>query len=306
VIVGASGKSLGSAYLFDANSGAQLFKLIASDAAEADAFGTSVAIDGNTAIVGARWDDDNGENSGSAYLFDVDTGEQLFKLTPNDGASLEWFGHSVAISGDIAIVGARDITKRGIFYYTADSAYLFDVNTGLQIAKLVPSLGSGAPNADAVDISGDTAVIGVPFHADSGAFNFGDAYLFDVATSSLHTGLSASDGDEYDFFGSAVGVSGNTAVVGAPGHDEYRGGAYLFDAITGSQIAKLMPSNADEVYVFGRSVDVSGTAVIVGATSDNEGASGSAYLFSIVPEPTTMHLGALAIVGLLTCRRRAR
>ncbi|MCH8165013.1 MAG: FG-GAP repeat protein, partial [Planctomycetes bacterium] len=61
----------GSAYLFDTTTGRQIAKLLADDGAAQDLFGYSVAISGETAIVGAYFDDDNGSNSGSAYLFDA-------------------------------------------------------------------------------------------------------------------------------------------------------------------------------------------------------------------------------------------
>ncbi len=85
--------------------GDQLFKLLPDDGAAGDRFGRSVAISGNTVIVGAYLDDDNGSQSGSAYLFDTTTGEQIAKLLPDDGAAGDQFGGSVAISGTTAIVG---------------------------------------------------------------------------------------------------------------------------------------------------------------------------------------------------------
>ncbi|NNF05172.1 MAG: hypothetical protein HKN21_00290, partial [Candidatus Eisenbacteria bacterium] len=110
-IVGAQGdddpgSNAGSAYLFDATTGNQLFKLAATDAQAGDVFGEVVAIDGNVAIVGAAQSDDAGSASGSAYLFDVTTGNQLFKLTASDAAAGDFFGISVGISGNVAIVGA--------------------------------------------------------------------------------------------------------------------------------------------------------------------------------------------------------
>ena len=86
--------------------GNQLFKLTATDAAANDRFGNSIAISGNTVIVGAYQDDDGGSQSGSAYVFDVTTGNQLFKLTATDATVSDLFGFSVAISGNTAIVGA--------------------------------------------------------------------------------------------------------------------------------------------------------------------------------------------------------
>jgi len=106
-----------------ADVGDQLFKLLPNDGAAADYFGWSVAISGTTAIVAAPGDDDNGRNSGSAYFFDITSGKQLFKLLPNDGAESKAFGYSVAISGDTAIVGAKNDDDNGNF---SGSAYLFD------------------------------------------------------------------------------------------------------------------------------------------------------------------------------------
>ncbi len=103
--------------------GNQLAKFTASDAAAGDLFGFSVAISGNTALVGARWDDDGGPKSGSAYLFDVTTGNQIAKLTADDAATDDIFGFSVAISGNTALVGAFRDDDGGS---DSGSAYLFE------------------------------------------------------------------------------------------------------------------------------------------------------------------------------------
>ncbi len=107
-----------------ADLGDQLFKLLPNDGAAYDHFGVHVAISGTTAVVGARSDDDNGTDSGSAYLFDATTGTQLAKLLPNDGAAHDLFGHSVAISGATAIVGTPGDDDNG--GETSGSAYFFD------------------------------------------------------------------------------------------------------------------------------------------------------------------------------------
>ena len=101
------GTNSGSAYIFDVTTGNQLHKLTASDGAADDTFGRSVAISGNYAIVGANLDDDDGTRSGSAYIFNVQTGTQLHKLTASDAAANDHFGWSVAIDGNYAIVGAK-------------------------------------------------------------------------------------------------------------------------------------------------------------------------------------------------------
>ena len=93
-------------------------KLTASDAAASDLFGWAVAISGTTAIVGALYDDDAGDHSGSAYLFDTTTGTQIAKLTASDAAAGDLFGYSVAISGTTGIVGAWNDDNRGSPIFT--------------------------------------------------------------------------------------------------------------------------------------------------------------------------------------------
>ncbi len=113
-------------------------------------------------------------STGSAY---ADLGDQLFKLLPDDGAALDEFGRSVAISGATAIVGASghdNGTSNG-------SAYLFDTTTGAQIAKFLPNDGAiGDHFGISVAISGATAIVGAWFDDDNG-LDSGSAYLFDAA-----------------------------------------------------------------------------------------------------------------------------
>ncbi len=123
-----NGPDSGAVYLFDTPAGLQIAKLLPDDGAAFDRFGISVAISVATAIIGAFADDENGSVSGSAYLFDTTTGRQIAKLLPNDGAADDRFGHSVAISGATAIVGAwwDDDACPGDPECNSGSAYLFD------------------------------------------------------------------------------------------------------------------------------------------------------------------------------------
>ncbi len=149
-----------------ADLGDQLAKLLADDGAAGDFFGNSVAISGATAIVGASLDNDNEDFSGSAYLFDVATGHQIAKLLPDDGAALDQFGWSVAISGATAIAGALWDDDHG---GESGSAYLFDAAifcpwdlNGNQVvgpADLLFVLGAWGRNPDhPADFDGDGSV----------------------------------------------------------------------------------------------------------------------------------------------------
>ncbi len=277
-----NGTYSGSAYLFDTTTGQQIAKLFPDDGAQGDYFGWSVGISGNTAIFGAWSDDDNGFTSGSAYLFDTATAQQLAKLLPNDGAEGDAFGRAVAIGEETAIVGAPWDGDNGA---DSGSAYLFDTATGQQLAKLLPD--DGAPGdifGRSVAISGNTAIVGASGDDDNGDGS-GSAYLFDTTTGQQVAKLLPDDGAEFDWFGRSVAISGATALVGAIGDDDngsMSGSAYFFDTTTGEQIAKLLPADGAVGDLFGHSVGISGTTAIVGAygDDDNGGYSGSAYLFN--------------------------
>ncbi|WP_082162489.1 PEP-CTERM sorting domain-containing protein [Crocosphaera watsonii] len=111
---------------------------MASDGAADDQFGLSVSLSGNRALVGSRFDDDNGNNSGSAYIFDVTTGNFLQKLTPPDGAAGDQFGISVSLSGNRALVASYLDDDNGT---DSGSAYLF--TTGQTVPEPLTILGAG-------------------------------------------------------------------------------------------------------------------------------------------------------------------
>ena len=190
---------------------------------------------GDTAVVGAYFDDDSGTDSGSAYVF-VRSGSvwtEQAKLTTSDGTADDHFGVSVSVRGDTAIVGAVYDDDSGL---SSGSAYVF-VRSGAvwtEEAKLLASDGAaGDYFGNAVSVSGDTAVMGA-FGDDDNGNNSGSAYVF-VRSGSLWTEqakLTASDGAADDRFGWSVSVSGDTAAVGAWGDDDNgtdSGSAYVFD-----------------------------------------------------------------------------
>ncbi len=276
-----AGTNSGSAYLFDAGTGTQTAKLTASDAAAGDNFGFSVALDGGTALVGAIGDDDGGNTSGSAYLFDAGTGAQTAKLTASDAAGFDMFGYSVALDGGTALVGAYGDDDAGS---ASGSAYLFDAGTGAQTAKLTASDAAGGDRFGlSVALDGGTALVGAYGDDDAGSAS-GSAYLFDAGTGAQTAKLTASDAAGFDMFGYSVALDGGTALVGAYGDDDAgsaSGSAYLFDAGTGAQTAKLTASDAAGGDRFGLSVALDGGTALVGAYGDDDAgsASGSVYLF---------------------------
>ncbi|MCP4292200.1 MAG: hypothetical protein GY780_10265 [bacterium] len=215
----------GSAYIFDNTTGSQLLKLLPSDGASFQYFGTSVDMDSGLVVVGALQDDDNGVSSGSAYIFDATTGEQLFKLVADDGEPFDHFGHSVAIDDGMVAVGAPwESVEVG-------AVYVFDASTGEQVFKIVAN--TGAENdefGDSVDIDNGILAIGAPGRSDNG-LSSGIAYLYDLSTGEQIHQVFATDTDLLDHFGTSIALHGGMLVSGADfdrTNNVFVGAAYAF------------------------------------------------------------------------------
>jgi hypothetical protein len=254
VVVGAYGvddvgSASGAVYIFERNLGGTdnwglVARLIAPDAASGDQFGFSVAIMADTVVVGAPYDDDHGDSSGAAYVFERNWGGYDWglakKLTPLDGQANDYFGYSVSICLNSILVGAHGEDEKGS---GAGAAYLFSRDTGGsgnwgQVKKLTAAGGGGGDAfGRSVSITFDKAIVGAYYDDDLGA-NAGAAYIFyqDEPLPNNwgeYQKLTPSDGVAGDNFGESVAIFGDTAVVGASFHDEYganSGGAYIFSA----------------------------------------------------------------------------
>jgi hypothetical protein len=272
----------------------QAQKLVADDGDPGDAFGISVAIDGPTAVIGARGDEAAaGDDAGSAYVFERGDYSwiQAAKLVADDGDPGDAFGYSVAVDGSTAVVGAfRDEDPNGD---EAGSAYVFqrDDYSWAQSRKLVADDGnSGDRFGYSVAVDGSTAVVGAPEDEDPNGDDAGLAYVFQRQGGSWTQTrkLAPDDGDSGDRFGDSVAVSGSTAVVGA-GDDqnpngERAGSAYVFQRRDGSwtQTRKLAAADGDSEDGFGASVTTDESTVVVGAPDDegpNNSSLGSVYVF---------------------------
>lgn len=264
-------------------------KGVAADAAMADWLGRSVAISGDTAVVGAPQHDAFGTNSGAAYVF-VRTGSgwtQQAKLVPSDGASQDSFGIAVAISGDTIVVGAYGDEDFGSL---SGSAYVFrrTLTTWNQEAKLTASDGAaGDFFGFSVGVSGDTVVVGA-YGEDDNGIAAGAAYLFERsgATWTQSAKIVASDGGNTDFFGTSVAISVDTVIVGAPQDDDagaQSGSAYIFTRSGGSwsEEAKLLASDGAADDRLGHAVSISGNTAVAGAYghATNGAESGAVYVF---------------------------
>jgi hypothetical protein len=264
-----------------------------------DALGTSVAVSGERAIVGAPFADPDGINDqGVAYIFRRTgaTWTQEASLRANDGAAGDQFGASVAIDGDRALVGApfKDVGANA----DAGASYVFTLQSGgwAQHGNPVDGTQAGARMGSSVALQGLNALAGAPyfdntrfaFTTDSGAVYYlrADTNWF---TDHIFARLSNADNDH---FGTSVALDGNKALVGAPGYDATggqgpladRGAAYVFENATGfAQTAQLTPGgDGDAGDNFGASVALHNDTALVGSPFFEQGEAvnrGAAYVY---------------------------
>jgi hypothetical protein len=316
VVVGAPfhtvGNNLGqgAAYVFvEAASGwssmTQTAELVASDGATNAYLGTSVAISGNTIVVGADGTTVQGNpHQGAAYVF-VEPANgwgnmtETAKLVASDGYVGDNFGASIAISGSALVVGAP-YASIGSNYQQGASYVFVQPGNGwanmTQTAKLTSSDGAVADIfGDSVAMDENTVVIGASGASLSGMAYAGKAYVF-VQPGSGWTDmtqtaeLTASDATADSYFGSSVAVSGNTAVVGAP--SDFSGAAYVFVEPTGgwtdtTQTAELAPGAVGSLLLMGTSVALNGNTIMAGATGatvQGNAYEGLLYVFLEQPE----------------------
>lgn len=284
-----AGEQAGAAYVFVRRDGQwyQQAKLLANDTAAYDSFGASVSISGDRALIGAPGDDDNGFDSGSAYVF-VRSGESWFeqaKLKPKDGERFVRFGSSVSISGTTAAIGVP--LDSPIAAYSG-SAYAFTETGGAwtEEVKLIPANGrSNDKFGYAVAASGTTVLIGAWGH-DHDLDASGAAYVYVRSGGSwpLEARLRASDPERFALFGRAVSLRGNDALIGAPGTENDKGSAYVFrrEAGTWLEQAKLEASDGFQFEYFGEAVAIDDDVAVIGAPRHDAGVwanQGAAYVF---------------------------
>lgn len=256
-----NGTDSGSVYIYRYNQDGlgqwiEEAKIVASDGSEYDLFGKSVSISGDVIVIGSGVDDDNGNNSGSAYIFRYDrNGTKKWieeaKLIASDGAINERFGCSVSISGDVVLIGALyDDDNR----YKSGSAYIFRYDPDspqlwIEEAKLLASDGFANQHfGGSTAINGDVAVVGTIGNNVNG-YSSGSAYTFRYNSYGSkqwveETKLLASDGDDNDYFSRSISINGNVVVIGAYGNDdnhEDTGSAYIYDFNCPSLTISPMP-----------------------------------------------------------------
>lgn len=287
----------------------------ASNTESDDGFGSAVAVSGNTVVVGAPMEsssatgvngngfNNNATGSGAAYVFvrNGETWSQEAYLKASNTGEGDGFGWSVAISGDTIVIGAYQEDSNATIVNGggsnngaagAGAAYVFTRNGSIwtQQAYLKASnAGAGDLFGSVVAVAGDTAVIGANREASqatgingdsasNAAYASGAAYVFvrSGTTWIQQAYVKASDTASGAEFGSALGISGDSLVVGAPLSASGAGAAYVFarNGTTWSQQARLQASNSAASIWFGQAVAISGDTVVAGAPGEASNATG--------------------------------
>ncbi len=289
----AGGYDRGAAYVFewDGTSWVEIQRLTASDGANADGFGVSVAIDDDRIIVGAHQDDDGTTNGGSAYVFDWNGTAWLEtqKLTDPVPQYYGQFGRSVAVDGDRVAVGS-DRADSG----TSDdgAAVVFDFIEGAWVAtqRVVALDGASGDNfGQSVDLAGDTLLVGAPRDDIGVCCDHGSAYVFSwngtewqQVQKLLGHGVSGSQ------FGVDVALHGERALIGAPNDHSTSpntGRAHLFERANGAWelSSTITASDAFGQDDYGRGVALSEHTLVIGAPLDDDVGNddGAAYVYGL-------------------------
>jgi FG-GAP repeat/PKD domain len=294
-----SGKNIVHVFILTDNTWTEQANITVPDTEEFDAFGNSVSLYGDTALIGVFGDDDNGNDSGSAYVFtrSGNTWTQQAKLYPSDAAEDDWFGSAVSLYGDTALIGAPNKEENEAWHVGAAYVFIRTGNTWTQQQKLLATdRAEGDGFGCAVSLYDDTALIGATGddvgggHSPSNwALNIddaGSAYIFTRSgtTWTQQARLVASDRMDDDQFGYQVSLSGNTALIGVPTWYKYTEGpgsafVFIYNGNTWTQQAELIPSDGSIGDEFGRSLCIDGDTAIIGAQSW-EVVEGSAYIYT--------------------------
>jgi len=276
--------------------------LVASDGAPNDRFGRSVALSGATAIVGAYQDDDAGSASGSTYVFERigSTWSEVTKLVPDDLATGDWFGYSVSLSGDRALIGAPLADRVG---ENSGSAYAF-VRTGTSWTQEALVVHEGLQPADeygfSTALAGGLGIVGAR-HDLHGESTTGSAHVFRSPTGSVAGGpsslweaqltLLAADAEPDDEFGYAVATDGLNVMVGSRFEDEggAAAGAVYSYLVTAPPYVSFCPEDGSTCPCGNTALDAHGC--------DNSGGTGGVGLSATQFLPNGQGRGSVVLVG---------
>ena len=248
-------------------------------------FGTSVAVDGNIIVVGEAYSVVDGKNrAGRAYIFDA-TGNLLANLTAINPQKNAEFGHSVAVDGNLVVIGEPYAAKDGQAY--TGRAYIFNITGDLLATLQAPTAIEGAEFGASVAIGGDIVIIGTYIREGVPADTYpsppgtkSHVYIFNVNGTYQET-LESPEAKTPSAFGVSVAIEENLIVIGEDhttvNETSDAGKAYIF-ATDGTPLSTLQSSKPENWGVFGVMVDISSDIVIVGEPGASGG--GKTHIFN--------------------------
>lgn len=297
-LIGAPGEDSvqGAAYFYKNVEGSlyESQRVTASDGVAGDQFGHQVALEKNGAAVSAYAAAVNGYPNAGAVYFYTHTGPswgEVQKLTSRFAQPRGGFGSALALEGEYLVVGAYGENTNGT--YSQGAAYVYHRRNGVWSLqqKLTASDGAGySIFGESVAISGGTILVGAPDTAVNGFNSQGAVYVYTLTgdTWTQTQKLTATDGQAYDNFGSAVAFDDSAAVIAAgtatvDGHS-YAGKAYIFANNNGSftQSQELLPPAPQDFGEFANAVAISNSAVMIGdygATVGSNAGQGLVYIY---------------------------
>lgn len=284
IVVGATGdddngSSSGSVYVFNLDGTGQI-KITASDGVADDQFGRSVDIDDTTGkiVIGSHLDDDNGDISGSIYVYNID-GSGEVKITASDGNIGDTFGRAVAIGNGKVAAGSPNDDQTAS---NTGTVYVFDQD-GSNEFTITASDNTGSTTnrkfGEALAIGGNRIVVGAPGDNNEQ----GAVYVYNMDGTG-EVIITASDGAATDRFGSSVTVTDDYVIVGAWGDDDdgsSSGSAYLYN-LDGTGEIKLTASDAQSGDRFGFGVAADGGVAVIGAPYEDEDGSSAGAIYRFV------------------------
>ena len=294
VIIGSPGQNYAKVFASDGKNWEEQEMLIPQPDGSV---GWSVAISGDTVVIGAPNANAGADKSGSVFIFarSGKTWKQRAKLVGDNPEAADNFGESVSVDRNTVIIGVPRDDDAG---RDAGAAYVYfrDGVTWKKQAKLIPAdLGGSDAFGEAVFVHVNTAIVGANGHTHDGKRFTGAAYVF-VRNGNRwvqQAKLTAADGGKADRFATSVGFIGKTIVVGAPFYDSENakdvGAAYVFvlEGNSWKLQAKLRPKDGGKGQNFGAGVTATGNIVIVGAPGYDRPERGSGAAYSFVREDGT-------------------
>ena len=266
---------------------AQIFELPRADSTMGDFFGTAVAISGSRVLVGATGEDVCGDNSGAAYIYERSgiEWEQTALLTPSDCEPGRFFGRSVALDDDVAVISA---TQEFFSQEAPNSVYVFEPDSAgswRETARLTGGSSSDeGPFATAVSVHGGRILVTAAGNP-AGSLRSGAAYVFertsDGAWARSHRFTVPST--RFGIFGTSGAIHGDRAVVSASTYFRYLPGAVYFfeyDAASGEWKEAARHGGIDDFFI---SVDLDGRHAVVGESKAGRNDAGAAIIFEDGP-----------------------